>query len=427
MLNRLETGSTGLAAALALALLLTVAVRADDWPQWRGPNRNGVWIEAAVPAGGLARRWSVPVGVGFSSPIVVQGRVYVSDSQPVRPTARERVQCLDAATGKSIWSHAYDVNYPDWAFDEPNQLGPVATPIVVDGRVYTLGVNGRLLCLGATKGELHWQKDLQKEYPAKELKCHASPLIDGDRLILFVGAKPGACVIAFDKNTGKEVWRALHESATSSSPIILEFGGARQLIVWTQESVTALDPATGKTYWQQRLVTSADFVVSTPVWQKDLLLLGGLMMRLDADKPAASVLWPETRVVSRRILSHTSTAFIRGDRVFSARSSGELVCLEARTGKQLWETDQVTDLKNGASIHITAHGDTALLYNERGELIQAHLTPSGYRELGRALLLQPTYPFSGRRCAWAPPAFAQGHVFARSDEELVCTSLAARE
>src|SRR5207244_1275038 len=130
-------------------------------------------------------------------------------------------------------------------------------------------------------------------------------------------------------------------------------GGKRQLIVWTQESVTSLDPPTGTTYWRQRLLTSGEYAVSTPVFHKDRLLIGGLMFQLDPDRPGAKVLWPDSKAPSRRVLSHTSTALLRGDHLYSAKSSGELVCLEASTGKPVWESTKVTGLKSGASIHLT--------------------------------------------------------------------------
>jgi len=134
--------------------------------------------------------------------------------------------------------------------------------------------------------------------------------------------------------------------------------------------------------------------------------------------------WPETRAVSRRVLSNTSTALFHGEYLFSAKSYGELVCIEASSGKQVWETDKVTELRSGASIHLTQNGNSVLLYNERGELIRARLSPEGYKEVSRFTLIEPTYALSGRKCAWAPPAFSNGHVFARSDKELVCVSLA---
>ena len=413
-----------MAPALTQALLLAVAVGAEDWPQWRGLNRDGVCDETdllqSFPAEGLKVRWRVPVGWGFSSPVVAQGRVFLADSDVVKPKAKERVHCFDETTGKALWTHVYEAAYEDWAFDPKQEVGPVATPIVQNGKVYTVGRRGDLFCLDAKKGDVLWQRDMEKDYQA------GSPLIEGELLILFFGGKPGACVIALNKDTGKEVWKALDETWTYSSPIVITSGGKRQLIVWTQESVTSLDPAAGTTYWRQRLLTVSDYAVSTPVFHKDRLLIGGLMFQLDSDKPAAAVLWPESKAPSRRIFSHTSTALFRGDHLFSAKSSGELICVEASTGKQLWESDKVTGLKNGASIHLTPNGDSVLLYTDKGELIRAHLTSQGYQEISRVAVLEPTFPFAGRNVAWSPPAYANRHIFARNGKELICASLAAK-
>ncbi|MCI0379136.1 MAG: PQQ-like beta-propeller repeat protein [Gemmataceae bacterium] len=418
------------AVAVTLPLLAFAALHADDWPQWRGLNRDGLCGETGLlqsfPAEGLKVRWRAPVGWGWSSPVVAEGRVFLADSHVVKPKPKERLHCFDETTGNALWTHAYEVAYPDWAHDPAQESGPVATPIVQNGKVYSLGRLGHLFCLDARKGDVLWQKNLETEYQIEWSPGTPSPLIEGNLLILFIGAKPSAGVVAFHKDTGREVWKALDESLTFSSPIVITSGGKRQLIVWTQASVTSLDPATGKTYWRQRLFTTADYAVSTPVFHKDRLLIGGLMFQLDADKPAAAVLWPESKAPARRILSHTSTALFRGDHLFSAKSSGELICLEASTGKQVWETAKVTDLKNGASIHLTPNGDSVLLYTDRGELIRAELTSKGYREISRVALLEPTFPFAGRKVNWSPPAFANRHIFARSGKELICASLAAK-
>ncbi len=422
------SAKTGLRIVLILLLTLVVAARADDWPQWRGPNRDATWNETEIletfPSGGLKRIWSVPVGIGFSSPVVARGRVFVADSVLAKPKATERVQAFDAATGKPIWTHSYDVKYPDSGFTEQYPQGPTATPVVNDGRIYTLGSVGHVHCLDTLKGDVIWQKDLKQEYSASDLFASGSPLIEGDLLILMVGLKPGASVIAFDKRTGKEVLKALDEGPTASSPIVISAGGARQVIIWSDQSVTALAPATGATLWRERLNTTQDAAVSTPVYHDGHLLIGGLMMKLDPDKPAATVIWPKSRATARRVLSDTSTALFRDDYVYSAKSFGEFVCLEASTGKQLWETDKVTDSKSGASVHPTANGRTALLYNDRGELIRALLTPAGYKEISRARVLEPATTFSGRKTAWAAPAFANRHIYARTNKELVCASLA---
>jgi outer membrane protein assembly factor BamB len=421
---------SGLTAALTLPLLLGVAVRAEDWPQWRGPNRDGVWGETGVlesfPADGLTVRWRASVGWGFSSPVVAKGRVYLADSEATKPKAKERVHCFDETTGKELWTHVYDVAYEGWAFDPKQEIGPVATPIVQNGKVYTVGRVGHLFCLDACKGEVVWQRNLEKDYQVAFAPGAPSPLIEGDLLILFIGGKPGAGVIGLDKDTGKEVWKALDESLTFSSPIVISSGGKKQLIVWTQESVTSLDPETGKTYWRQGLRTSSEYVVSTPVYLKDRLLVGGLMFQLDPDKPAAKLLWPDSKAPARKVFSHTSTALFQGDYVFTAKSSGELICLEAATGKELWKSDKATGLENGASIHLTPNGDSVLLYTDKGELIRAQLTGQGYKEISRVAVLEATFPFGGRKVAWSAPAYANRHIFVRNGTELICASLAAK-
>ena len=148
------------------------------------------------------------------------------------------------------------------------------------------------------------------------------------------------------------------------------------------------------------------------------------MFELNSEKPDATVLWPASKAPARRIFSHTSTALFRGDHLFSAKSSGELICVEASTGKQVWESNKVTDLNNGASIHLTPNGDSVLLYTDKGELIRARLTSQGYQEISRVAVVEPTFPFAGRNVIWSAPAYANRHIFARNSKELICASLA---
>ena len=413
-------------SCMALGIVLGAeSSLAIDWPQFRGPNRDGVWEETGIvesfPREGLKIRWRRPVGGGFASPVVAQGRVFVFDVELIKPTARERLHCFDGKTGKVAWVYAYDEPYGDWAYVPERGAGPTATPIVDGDRIYIVGANGFTHCLNTKTGKVIWEKNIGKEYTVAEMSCRPSPLIDGPLLIVFTGAKPGASVLALDKQTGKEVWKALDDPVSNSSPIIITVRGKRQLIVWSDSSLTSLDPAKGHTYWRELMVTSNNDSVATPVFQGNRLLVSGLMIDLSADAPR--FLWPENRVPARRILSNTSTALLQGEYLFTAKGWGELVCLEAATGKQVWSTNGVTASKNGASIHITPQGGGVFLFTDEGNLIRAQLSPAGYREISRMHLIDPTWPFGQTKFVYAPPAFANRHVFARSEAEVVCASL----
>jgi outer membrane protein assembly factor BamB len=274
---------------------------------------------------------------------------------------------------------------------------------------------------------LLWERDLARDYQIEETATiSASPLVDGNRVILQVGGKPDACVVAFDTKSGREIWKSLNEMAGHASPMIVKAGGRRQLIVWTTQSVSSLDPATGHLYWREAFPAGSSGAIATPVFSGNRLLVSGLMLKLDERKPSASVLWPESRAATRRILSGTSTPLLQGDSVYSLNPAGNLACLDAGTGRQIWETGQVTRQKNGSSatLHMTVNGNSVFIYNELGELILAHLSSQGYEEICRTTLLDPTYPFGGRKLTWAAPAFANRHVFARNEKEIICVSLA---
>jgi outer membrane protein assembly factor BamB len=413
---------------VALVLIGGVHARGDDWPQWRGPARDGAWREDGIldrfPPDGVKVLWRAKIGWGYSSPIVADGRVYVTDSEIVMPTPREHVRCLDATTGEPVWTFTQEANYPDWIFMEQGHRGPTPTPIADAGRLYVLNGMGVALCLEAATGKVLWKRDVGRDFEMQvaEFGTDSSPLIEGDLLILLIGGKNGAGVVALDKNTGQEVWRAIDARRPYSSPIVITAGGARQLIVVTQQAVTSLDPKTGKTWWTVRNATT-DYLVATPVHAEGLLLVSGLMLKLDPNEPAATVLWPEK--LSKRVLSNTSTPLLQGDHVFSATSSGELVCLDTETGQEVWRANKVTEPMSGTSMHLTPHADRVFIYTERGELILARLSDAGYEELDRSALIEPTYPFGDRRVTWSPPAYANRCIFVRSDRELVCASLAA--
>lgn len=356
---------------------------------------------------------------------MAQGRVFVTDHQ-FRPEV-ERVLCFDEATGKPVWTHSYPVDYENMEYGN----GPRASPTVHEGKVYTLGTQGHLFCLDAVTGKVHWKKNLAKEYDARVPQYGASvaPLVEGDLLIVCIGGQPEASVIAFDRNSGEERWKALDDRPAYSAPIVINRGGCRQVIVWTADNITSLNPKTGKVYWRERWRTTFDEaqVVASLVLHKDRLLgvmawnRGSMMLKLDNQKPAASVLW-KTR--TRPTTTMSTPLFIDDDHFCAIDNVGGLSCLDANSGDEVWRTTEVAGSGSGGHAHLTPNGNRVFLFNQRGHLILARLTAVGYEELGRTLLVEPT---PGHRAhgpvAWAHPAYANKHVIARNDRELVSVSL----
>ena len=425
------------------------AVRAasavTDWPEWRGHGRLGVWTESGIldrfPEKGLQIIWRTPIRAGYAGAAVTGGRVFVSDfvrSRGLRGT--ERILSLDENTGREVWSREWETNYTGlldtWA------IGPAATPTVDGDRVYMLGRAGALLCLRAQTGEIVWQKDYVKDY-GTELPVWGmtgAPLVDGNRLICLVGGASNAKVVAFDKMTGKELWRALSSNGEPgyAQPIIINAGGTRQLIVWHPVAVSSLDPSTGRVYWEQPFKIDYGMTVPTAVQSGSRLLVscfynGSMMLSLDDKVPAARVLWKGTsdsEVQTEGLHAVVATPVIDGDYVYGLCSYGQCRCLNANTGERVWESQAVTGEKaRWASGQIVRHGDRYFINNDRGDLIIARLTPKGYEEISRTPLIKPTTNPGNRRALeavnWSHPAYANRRIYARNDEEIVCASLAA--
>jgi outer membrane protein assembly factor BamB len=447
-------------AGLCGLALLAVSARGDDWPQWLGPKRDGVWRETGIlkkfPTGGPKRLWRTPIGAGYAGPAVAGGKVYVTDRilaegarNPKNSFSRdavagnERVLCLDEKSGEILWKHEYDCPY-----QVSYASGPRTTPVVAGGKVYTLGTMGDLLCLDAERGKVLWSKNFPRDFkaPVPLWGFSSSPLLDGNRLVCLVGGK-GSAAVAFDKDTGAEVWRALSTKQIGyAPPVLIEAGGKRQLIIWHPEAVSSLNPETGAVYWSirypKRGELGAGMSIPTPRFANGKLFLtsfygGSLMLKLDPDRPAAEEVWqakgrgvePE---VTEALQSVMVTPVLKNGYIYGVCSYGELRCLKADTGERVWMTRAPTSggppLRWGNAF-IIAQGDRYFLFNEKGDLIIARLSPKGYEEVGRANILAPTNnmaPPAGRLVLWSHPAFADRCIFARNDREIVCVSLAVK-
>lgn len=359
------------------------------------------------------------------------GRVVVTD-RLTEPEQSERVLCFDQQTGKKLWQHQYacqyKIGYP---------AGPRASVSIDSGRAYSLGAMGHLFCLTADKGEVVWQKDLQTEYkiPMPIWGMAASPLVVGNLLIVQVGGEPGACLVAFDKVTGQERWRALDDHASYAAPILVEQAGQQVLVCLTGDNVVGLDPATGKLHWKYPFPpTKMVISIATPVVDHNWLFVtsfydGSLMLRLASDRLAVEKVWKRQGSDEKHtdgLHSIISTPLILGDYVYGVDSYGELRCLRADDGERIWESLDATPRVRWGTIHMVRNGDRVWMLNERGDLIICRLSPQGYQELSRAHLLDPTEDQLRQRggVCWSHPAYADKHVFARNDRELVCASLA---
>jgi outer membrane protein assembly factor BamB len=368
--------------AVLIVLALSGVARADDWPQWMGPGRDNQWRETGVlerfPEGGLKVVWRAPVAGGYAGPAVAQGRVFVTDYvtaddvkidnfQRKEFTGIERVLCLEEASGKLLWKHEYPVRY---TVSYP--AGPRCTPTVDGNKVYTLGTEGNLFCFDVETGRVNWSHDFPKEYNTKSaLWGYAShPLIDGQQLICIVGGE-GSHVVAFDKESGKELWRALTSKEQGySPPTIIRAGGVRQLVLLRPDAVTAVDPANGKEYWSVPYQASNGSIIMSPLVSGDLLYAAGysdknLLLRLSSDKPAAEVVW---RDLSRKAISPVNVQpFLQGDTLYGFDQSGWLYGMDLASGDRLWQSSAPFDTDRApatGTAFIVKHGDKFWMFNE---------------------------------------------------------------
>ena len=441
-----------LAKHLSLLISFSLPLMAADWPQWLGPERDGIWREEGIleefPEGGPEILWRVPVGAGYSGPAVANGRVFLTDRQlrkdasiPGNPFARgeipgvERVLCLDEKTGRELWKHEYDSTYTiSYA------AGPRATPLVDGDRLYTLGAEGDLKCFDVATGKIIWELDFNERYkiPTPLWGFSAHPLVDGDKLICLVGGN-GTTAVAFNKHNGQEIWRALSAKEPGyCPPMIYRAQGKRQLIIWHPEAVNGLNPDTGELYWSEPLEVQSALSVPTPrMWGNDHLYLtafynGSRMFRFNQDQPGVTLVWRSKKNSEKdtsSLHSIISTPYLEDDHIYGVCSYGQLRCIDAATGERIWESMKATTVDEQparwANAFIVRHGSRYFLANEKGELIIANLAPQGYHEISRAKILEPTNKAAGRDVVWSHPAFANGAVLMRNDHELVRASLKA--
>lgn len=421
-----------------LAFGLPSALGADDWPQWRGPQRDGVWRETGIlekfPAATLTPVWTAAVGPGYSGPTVAGDRVYLMDR--VKSPEQERVLCFDRRSGQPRWTHAYPCAYRDIDY----ALGPRASVTVADGRAFTLGSMGHALGLDAATGAVLWARDLAQETGASinTWGVTGAPLVVGDLVILQIGGQPDACVVALDVKTGQERWRALDGKASYSPPRLVRLADREVVLVWTAFSLAALEPATGKVWWKvpykpkNMILNVADPVLDESRRRIFLTAFydGSFFFEVKAHDAAPELLWQRTGVSERRtdaLHSIIMTPVIRDGHVYGIDSYGEMRCINLANGDRVWEDTSLLANGRWATAHFVQQGDRTWITTEKGEIVIARLTPRGFERISSAQFIAPETALRQRNhpIAWSHPAYAHRSLFARNDSQLVCISLAA--
>ena len=409
--------AAALSALLAgvLSLVAQSAMRAEDWPQWRGVRGDGSWNAPALPMkwpeGGPPVVWESPIGAGYSGIAVVGQNVYTMD-RPKEPADHERVVCLDLTTGKQRWQHVYPAAYGKLDYGK----GPRTTPTVHAGRVYSIGAVGHVTCLDANDGRLIWKKDLVGDFKTNLATWgfSGSVVIHGDLAIVHAGA-PGACYIAFDKATGDERWRGGADPLGYGTPVLVKRNDHTQLIGWTPENIVSLDADTGRENWRHPYKVTYGVSIATPIVRDDIVLVcgyweGSKAIKLGARPADSQLLWEENKWL-RGLMSQP---LYRDGHVYLLDKQHGLVCFKLQTGEMVWtDKNQLTPRDRNPQANLVWLGDTdrVIALNASGELILARLSPTGYEEHSRAKIIGET---------WAHPAFAASFALARDDNRIVC-------
>jgi outer membrane protein assembly factor BamB len=407
-----------------LMLAVGVPVAAVDWPQFLGPERNGVYsgppLADSWPAGGPKIVWRRQVGAGFAGPVVANGRLILFHRQG----REEVVESLDVKTGAPVWRYAYPTAYrDDFGFDE----GPRAAPVVAGGVIYTFGAEGQLHAIDFAKGTRLWSEDTMKRFavPKGYFGAAGSPLVEGGRVIANIGGE-NAGIVAFDAKTGKVMWTATEDDASYSSGVAATIGGRRSAVFLTRDNLIGLDPATGAVQFQRRwrARAAASVNAATPLVIGDLIFVsaeygpGAGVLRVNRSQ--LTELWASDEALS----NHYATSVHHQGVLYGFHGRQEfgptLRAIDLKTGAVKWGQDQ---FRAGS---ILLAGDRLVILRESGELLIAPATPQAFKPTARAQILQGSASQGGASqggVARPYPAIADGILYARNENTLVAVDL----
>lgn len=388
----------------------TAGESSGDWPQWRGPSRDGRSAETDLltrwPSQGPPVVWKVPGGEGFSSLAISEGRLYTLADR----NGTEWVLCLDAQNGKELWKVRSAGSYQE----SQGGNGPRATPTVDGPRVYSLGASGTLLCLEKQTGKILWRRNILDDFNAPNLQwgVSTSPLVENDLLLVNVGGK-GASIVAFNKHTGEVIWKAHDDVAGYSSPIGITVDGIREIVFFCGRAVLGVSPQGGKLHWRHPWLTTSDMNIATPIFSDPYLFIssgrgtgsGLFRLRREGDGVRADLVR-----TSSLMQNHFNSCVLVGEYLYGF-DNAILKCIRMLDGEVMWASRSVG---KGSLIYAQGH---LFILGEQGILGVAEATPEAYREQGRMEILEYK--------SWTPPALAGGKLYLRDQKQIVCLDLRA--
>lgn len=386
-------------------------VSAQEWPQWRGPNRDGVLTGFAAPATWpqeLTRVWKSPVGGGYSSPIVSGSRIYVHTQQE----GKEVISSIDMKSGKTLWSQSYPADFNKNRYAREMDKGPYSTPLVHDGSLYTLGTTGILSSFDARTGDLKWRKDFSEYADTSRLFCGTamSPLVDRGLLMVHVGDDRTGWVIGFDANTGSERWRWKGDGPGYASPIVADLEGERQFITLTDKSVIGISVEDGRLLWSFSHADEWNENIVTPVLDGNRLIISGVRqgtraieLKKNGEAWAPTQLWHNSKIRMYMSSPVLSGGFLYG---LSSLRKGQFFCLDIRNGEARWTTLG----REAENASILASQEFLFLLTDEGRLIVAAKSPEGFSPLARYTVADgPT---------WAHPVLWKGGILVKDSTSI---------
>jgi outer membrane protein assembly factor BamB len=405
-------------------LLLTIvnaclaAFAADDWPQWRGPNRDGQVSGAAIPAvwpKTLKQEWKVNVGVGHSSPVLSNGKIYVF----ARQGEEEVLLCLDQATGKEIWRASKAVAYKIHPAAQGHGKGPKSTPVVSNGTVCTFGISGVLSCYDAQTGKQKWQREFSKQYSNTSplYGTAMSPLIDGDRLIAHVGGHDKGALTAFDLETGAVKWTNDADGPAYASPILVKLGDIKQVVTFTQKELVGVDAGTGKLLWKLPAKSEYDTNSVTAIAYKDTLIIAreGQGVTAISLAPSGGSMTPREVWKNTDYEMYMNSPVLQGNQLFglSVKQKGQFFAIDADTGKSIWQSPGRMG-ENAAILNLG--GKVLLLLTNDANLIVQPLSAKVYEPVAQ-------YSVASSE-TWAHPLVIGSRVLVKDESSLTSWSFA---